>query len=404
MRALILRQMEVPPRPDPPVPTGWLALLGHRRGRWSAVPLRARLQAALSVAAPIAVWLVSGSVVIRGDAPFPSYWFLILIGTGLLFVALPGMLASLGILGGGKAPGLTVIGVTTIAAFAIPQAASLFEPFRLPQPVSVPGDPTLYFAAAPYGTLDLWVARGGGDVRDGSIASLARFPGSEDSPSASPDGTMLVYGSDAEGTFDLYVLTLSDGVAAGEPRRITTEHLGDEYGARWSPDGEWIAFTQRIGDDVDIVLIRPDGTSRHAITDDGDSLGPTWSPDGRRIAFSRPTADDPDDLAIWTAAPNGDADEVLVDTQGQDLGLFWLRDGTHFAFSARVGSDVDAWTGSPGEASVNLTPGTPRSDEVVQGIGPQGHIMFVSDRAPAAGSFLYFMEPDGSNVQLAAIA
>ena len=396
--------MEIPPRPDPPVPTGWLALLGQGRGRWSAVPLRARLQAALFGIAPIAAWLVSGSVVARGHAPFTSYWFLIFFGMGLFVIAVPGVLASRRIRGGGRPPGVTAITVATIAAFALPEVAALFEPFRLPEPVSVPGEPVLHFAAAPYGTLDLWVARGGGDVRDGSIASLARFPGNEGTPSVSPDGTMLVYASDVEGTFDLYVLSLSEDVVAGEPRRITSDRLGDEYEARWSPEGGWIAFTQRVGDDQDIVLIRPDGTGRHAITDDGDSSGPTWSPDGRRVAFSRPTADDPDDLAIWDAARNDGDDAVLVDTQGQDFGLFWLRDGSRFAFSARIGSDVDTWTGASGEAPMNVTPGTPRSDEVVQGIGPQGHIMFVSDRAPAAGSFLYFMDPDGSNVHLAAIA
>jgi hypothetical protein len=53
---------------------------------------------------------------------------------------------------------------------------------------------------------------------------------------------------------------------------------------------------------------------------------------------------------------------------------------------------------------MDVTPGTPRSDEVVHGVGPEGHILFISDRAPASGSFLYFMDPDGSDVHLAAIA
>jgi Tol biopolymer transport system component len=343
-------------------------------------------------------------VVTRREAPFASFWFLALYFMGLFVIALPGVVASRRTRAGRKPPGLTAIAVATIVAFAIPQVAALVEPFRLPEPVPVPGAPVLHFAAAPYGTLDLWVAHGGGDVRDGTIASLARFPGNEGTPSVAPDGTMMVYASDVEGTFDLYVVPLSGDIVVGEPRRITSDHLGDEYEPRWSPDGGWIAFTRRIGDDQDIVLIRPDGTERHAITDGGDSSGPTWSPDGRRIAFSRPTADDPDDLAIWEVARTGEDDAVLVDTQGQDYGLFWLRDGSRFAFSSRVGSDTDTWTGAPGQAPVNVTIGTPRSDDVVHGVGPQGHIMFVSDRAAAAGSFLYFMDPDGSDVHLAAIA
>jgi Tol biopolymer transport system component len=400
----MLRSVEIPRRPDLAGPIDRLALLGTGVARWSDLPLRARLQAALFGIAPIAAWLVSGTAVTRRDAPFTSYWFLLLFGMGLFVIALPGVLVSRRTRTRGKPPGVTAIAVATIVAFVIAQVAALFEPFRLPEPVAVPGEPVLHFAAAPYGTFDLWVARGGGDVRDGSIASLARFPGNEGSPSVSPDGTQLVYASDVEGTFDLYVLSLSDGAVVGEPRRITSDHLGDEYEARWSPDGGWIAFTQRTGDDQNIVLIRPDGTGRHAITDDGDSSGPTWSLDGGRVAFSRPTADDPDDLAIWDAARDGDDDAVLVDTQGHDFGLFWLRDGTHFAFSARIGSDTDTWTGASGEAAMDVTPGTPRSDEVVHGVGPEGHILFISDRAPASGSFLYFMDPDGSDVHLAAIA
>ncbi len=84
---------------------------------------------------------------------------------------------------------------------------------------------------------DVWlVPTNGGEPRQ-----LTRSPKHDRHPRWSPDGRHLVFESNRDGTFQLYVLAL-DG---GEPRRITT--LATEAGQPvWSPDGRNIAFVSAV--------------------------------------------------------------------------------------------------------------------------------------------------------------
>jgi Tol biopolymer transport system component/ribosomal protein S16/tetratricopeptide (TPR) repeat protein len=74
---------------------------------------------------------------------------------------------------------------------------------------------------------------------------------------------------------DIWVKTLPDG----EPQRLTTDGRNSE--PRWSPSGEWLAFHK----DVQVWLIRADGSDLHPI----DQCGPVsvfaWSPVEDRLAY-----------------------------------------------------------------------------------------------------------------------
>jgi Tol biopolymer transport system component len=88
-------------------------------------------------------------------------------------------------------------------------------------------------------------------------------------PSPSPDGQRVVYVADR-----LVVQDLATGM---------TQALTGTEGARaprWSPDGQWIAFTGQFST---LVLVRPDGTDRRTLTADYISPGVSWSPDSRWI-------------------------------------------------------------------------------------------------------------------------
>jgi tricorn protease len=73
--------------------------------------------------------------------------------------------------------------------------------------------------------------------------------------------------------------------AGGDARRLTT-HPGEESSPRFSPDGQWIAFTGLYDGNNDVFVVPADGGEPRRLTfhPSGDEvLG--WSPDGRRVLF-----------------------------------------------------------------------------------------------------------------------
>ena len=87
--------------------------------------------------------------------------------------------------------------------------------------------------------------------------------------------------------------------ADGANDRALTSSPAYDMGPAWSPDGQWIAYHTQAdyypklgepgqGPEMEIHLVRPDGSDDHRITADRveDSF-PAWSPDGRFLMWSR---------------------------------------------------------------------------------------------------------------------
>ncbi|MEW5945869.1 MAG: hypothetical protein AB1742_06685 [bacterium] len=170
--------------------------------------------------------------------------------------------------------------------------------------------------------LDLYVRR----VRGGA-GKISRYVVSP--PSWSPDGRYLVYSKyfrpDDHGShyLDLYVADVKEG---GETRLTYGLRAADPA---WSPDGEWILFVQGSAEDVELAVIRPDGTGFRTITEfepEWQAFTPRWSPDGKKIvvALQRPDARGRR-LAVLEFADGAKPD--FLDVQGDSRDPAFSSDG-----------------------------------------------------------------------------
>lgn len=170
-------------------------------------------------------------------------------------------------------------------------------------------------------------------------------------PSWSPDGSRLVF---ADGR-QLHVWTPQ------EDRRVAIEGVNDAAYAAWSPDGQWIAYTQLLARSLvgsscrfvvewpvakctvnysyrslrgtNVALVRPDGSESRDL---GSGSAPAWAPDGSGVYVSRPDG-------IWWLPLSGGRDSRLGGTEGCAEPAI-SPDGTRLVASCiRDGTDYDLW-------------------------------------------------------------
>ena len=108
-------------------------------------------------------------------------------------------------------------------------------------------------------------------------------------PAISPDGRMAVVPvttydvAENKSNTDLWLLPTKPGRA----RQLTSGEANDSTPA-WSPDGQWIAFVSKRGDDEEsqLYVIAVDGGEARRVTNVPTGvLAPKWFPDSKRIAF-----------------------------------------------------------------------------------------------------------------------
>ena len=95
-------------------------------------------------------------------------------------------------------------------------------------------------------------SRGSGSVEPMTAVPLTAYPGEEDSPTFSPDGTLIAFSWNRDGNKDIYVKVVD---SAAEPHRLTTDPAEDSL-PKWSPDGRSIAFVRDKSLMLDLAIRR----------------------------------------------------------------------------------------------------------------------------------------------------
>ena len=124
----------------------------------------------------------------------------------------------------------------------------------------------------------IWVAN-----RDGSNVHRLTTGGHEERPSFSPDGSLIAFTGDYDGTHGVYVVP----AAGGEPRRLTY-HPADADVQGWTPDGKRILFsslrTAFAGGVIQLFTVSLEGGFATQVPLVRAAEG-SFSPDGARIAY-----------------------------------------------------------------------------------------------------------------------
>jgi TolB protein len=125
------------------------------------------------------------------------------------------------------------------------------------------------------GTVDLYV----GDIDGGNLKRLTKSREDESSPTWSPDGQWICFAGKKDERRSLWKVSAS----GGEPVRIATG-VANPSEPDWSPDGKWIVFTSQRGGGFDVCVVAASGGSATVLVEGED---PSWAPNSRTVVYAR---------------------------------------------------------------------------------------------------------------------
>lgn len=275
--------------------------------------------------------VVEAAPEVKDEMP-PSHWNVgHWIITGLGSTALLGLLLW----------GLIFVGVWEVGLFEIP-ATPTVSPLLVdavsplptstptpPPPTPTPTSPIIITRTMPSIVFRARSVGGAGDIPnwqifvmnvDGSGRQRLTFTNNEDiTPIWSPDGRWIAYVSKRGENREIMVMPAPNvlGLSGVEANRMApeqyetralniTRHPANDWTIGWSPDSTLIAFSSNRGGYWQVLVARADGTAVYPVTSDGVSrLSPVWSPDYQWMAYSAKRDNNWDIYVMPAPGPDG---------------------------------------------------------------------------------------------------
>lgn len=215
-------------------------------------------------------------------------------------------------------------------------------------------------------------------------------------PQVSPDGRWLVFQSDRDGDFDIFVTNLGGGGL----RRITDNNY-DDHIPSWSPDGDWILYSSDVRRDGTLDLYRTNfesGETELVYSNAQRKSHARYSPDGRYIVFA--AGDNPNDSRTWDIArldTTTNRVELLTENDVRDAVPVYTPDGESIIFSRNEsGTDAIFIMDANGDNQRVLYDSD--SNDRFASVSPDGqYVVVTSDQG--GEDQLYLMTIDGGSAQ-----
>ncbi|MBD3179399.1 MAG: peptidase S41 [Candidatus Latescibacteria bacterium] len=212
-----------------------------------------------------------------------------------------------------------------------------------------------HYSVSPDGKYSAMVIRGEVFITENSkkkkrTVNISRSPFRDIEPVWTSD-TTLVYLSDREGQYDLYLVRSSDDEETDLFRSLKhstvrlTETREDESSLTASPGGDRIAFVRGRGMLITASLNENDRIDDQKVLLDGWATpeGVSWSPDGEWLAYSLEDLNFNAEIYIHSADGSGDPVNVSMHPRG-DYWPEWSPAGDKLGFvSSRNNRDSDIW-------------------------------------------------------------
>lgn len=170
------------------------------------------------------------------------------------------------------------------------------------------------------------------------VVPFTSFPGHERGARFSPDGNQIafVWDSEKEDNGDIYIKL----IGAEKPLRLTTDP-GQDMSPAWSSDGRYVAFCRSLeGQGAIYVIPALGGPERKLVSSVVDCAGLDWSPDGKSLAYSDRRPGQESFGIFLLAVENPEDRRALTSPSGpnttQDSPRF-SPDGLNVAFIGSVG-------------------------------------------------------------------
>ena len=147
------------------------------------------------------------------------------------------------------------------------------------------------------------------------------------SPELSPDEKKILYYSDDDGDYDVYVIN-TDGTGL---KNITDNDYGD-FVPKWSNDGTKICFSSDEMGNTDVAVMNSDGSGKdNPVKNNKENYGAVFSPDDSRIFY---VSNIEGDFDIFSIGIDGSDKQKHTNDEYFENDLSFSPDGSKIVYSA----------------------------------------------------------------------